>query len=536
MGNSNLVASQRGDLVSSATHNLSGSLRSWRPQLRFESSSTGFVCSLATCVILLTCDAPVVAAAPVSPQTAMPKLSAADPKREDSTEPVASQIHEPPRGQVQGPIDSATVSGANVVQPDVPLSAPAENPIQPQPSGPPTENGLRFVGVSIGDSYAAGEGNPVVPAEIDDTYARIAHANWGEPTPISDPEFRVVAGQRDVVDTVGELQSTGNGQLIVTEDELIACHRSDNAGAPRAHRMLRERYPDVDFRFAHFACSGARTSHLMRTPYSGADRDVEVRQPVQVDRARAFAELHGEFDALHISVGGNDVGFDDAIVACILTDCSQDIPEVPWDGEQVPMTDALERLSGRYEALADYIDHPPLGAEDEQAAAPQVPNDVLITAYPDPVRNSEGLPCEQYEGNAQDEPLPGIVERAETEWASHEVLGDPDTPGTLNYAIYETAALEWWPIDGHLAAFAGADYGHGYCAREHFINTNIDALEQQGDDMDLANREKLETGVKALATATGAIIGTAAGFVVGVGPALGNTGAAIGYIVGESSK
>jgi len=90
------------------------------------------------------------------------------------------------------------------------------------------------------------------------------------------------------------------------------CHRSPTAW-PRVLDALDDGYELVDLR----ACGGARTERLLG-PWT--DRD----QPAQIP-----AEPDTSVDVVLLMIGGNDAGFGDVALQCVLLDCSG----VPTSGE-----------------------------------------------------------------------------------------------------------------------------------------------------------------------------------------------------------
>ena len=116
--------------------------------------------------------------------------------------------------------------------------------------------------VSVGDSYASGEGAPDL-------------AGTGVPLP------RWRGDNRD--------------------GAAVTCHRSNNAAPAMAARLIASIRPAT---FFHFACSGAVISDVTGGQLATAARIVG-----------------GPIDALIISVGGNDVNFAEVVGSCLALPC-----------------------------------------------------------------------------------------------------------------------------------------------------------------------------------------------------------------------
>jgi len=340
----------------------------------------------------------------------------------------------------------------------VTLTLPPPTPMTPDVVGAPTANRTQFVWTALGDSYASGEGAPVRPGGFG---LGVALPDWGP--------------------AVGD----------VSLDERQSCHRSTKAGAPLANDALRREFPEVTFQFAHYACSGATTFDIMNAGYDGPDRSRQVPQPAQGERAAQFARTHGSYDAVYLSIGGNDAGFGDAIVACLgSASCHEDQIMV----EGVPIEQRLSQLPTRYRELDAYLRSPSRSAR---------PGRILLSKNPDPTIGDGGVTCGDGNGRSAGDLL-ALVSPAEAAWAREVVL-----EGGMNQAIQGTEALGWTVVDGHLEAFRN----HGFCADDNFINTNTTALAQQGDDYDLPGARET---VIAFAFVAGGLAGSFAAPVTAV--------------------
>jgi lysophospholipase L1-like esterase len=308
-----------------------------------------------------------------------------------------------------------------------------------------------WVIVSLGDSYASGEGAPDVP-----------------------------------------------GSTPTWEDRR--CHRSANAGPAQAALAFERVDPRTSVTFLSFACSGATISRLSfqdddpnkplgtgllggfrgAEPPSGTGYTPAERLPAQVD-ALALALNGRPIDALIISGGGNDMGFANVAKACVeAASCFTD-KLVWWDFNpasflQGQLSTVVSRqagfLPGRYDALAAAIHDPaPTGRPALNVAH------VFLTEYPDPTRNDNGALCPAI---LDDTPLPFSAMSATEEQAALTNVLIP-----LNSAVQAAAARNayrgWQFVSGISARFAGTGVGHGYCAADHWIRRYSESGSVQGN-------------------------------------------------------
>jgi len=213
-----------------------------------------------------------------------------------------------------------------------------------------------FVILSIGDSIASGEGDPVVEWSDDSFAMEPNNAFWDDrgsnyhvPEPVGPPE-------------AVELSRT--------------CHRSLIAGPSQASRQVAATNPSTTF--VHFACSGA-TVKTTRKNTSNA-----------VSQLRIAREHLPRIDVLLISAGANNMhgefgsGFGDLLGRCLklFDNCSND-PVFAQD-----ISDSLAELPGEYAKLDQEIHciNPDNGTREPNCTDPekQIPKLVLITEYMDP--------------------------------------------------------------------------------------------------------------------------------------------------------
>lgn len=240
---------------------------------------------------------------------------------------------------------------------------------------------MDYLVVSMGDSYASGEGNPM-----------------GNATPGTDAQW-AVEGDR--------------------------CHRSELAGPwLAAQKLAAEVAPHSSLTFVHIACSGARLTDLYgdHEPLERAHPEL----PAQVDQLRQLvcsgtgtAEQCRRIDAVTISAGGNDARFASIIVDCIADlDCaapasilnphlvgsvfgalssytgSFDFKDEGHAADQFER-DWLRRLSPRYDTLASLFVQPPFtGASLGAWGNSLEPARIYLTEYPDITTGPPSLPSD----------------------------------------------------------------------------------------------------------------------------------------------
>jgi hypothetical protein len=271
-----------------------------------------------------------------------------------------------------------------------------------------------FVVVSIGDSVASGEGNPMLPVDaLDGAYWNNLASNYAK-----------VPGVND-----------GYDSLFVHP----GCHRSAYAGPAQAAARLKQ---TNDVTFIHIACSGG----LMRNvdPAKKATRWYEVGEidevQLQLDWVR---ERVPRIDVLVISAGANNVagGFGSVVTKCLANNpfkpCSEDLEF------RETLRTSIAGLGVEYGNLQSLI-----AGGDE----PKVPSVVAITEYFDPTRDANG----DFPGPAVSVSC-GLGAISPKEW---QFLYD-EMVVPLNTQVRAAAELYGWVYVGGIA---DAFHTHGYCA------------------------------------------------------------------------
>jgi len=280
-----------------------------------------------------------------------------------------------------------------------------------------------FLIVSLGDSYASGEGVP------DRSLTR--------PRRFSKP----------------------------SEWQDKQCHRSAKSAAALAAARVENADPHTSVTFVHLACSGGTIKAGLLGRYGGAAPDAKPKKKSgQVTELKRLLRRRVP-DAVFLSVGGNDIGFSDIIIGCVKHPHCPSGPKSPGRA----FAEKIKALPGQYAKLAARLNK-------------VVPaSRVRITKYPDATRHDSGVYCGQIKTKQLlwDNPLAGgnsalQITSSEAKWASTTVLRK------LNKAISRAAKTSAWrrlaggrwdkrpgwrTIGGHLKSFKK----HGYCARDHWL-------------------------------------------------------------------
>lgn len=311
-----------------------------------------------------------------------------------------------------------------------------------QEARPGADPRSEFVIAAVGDGYASGEGNPIIPGDHD-TRGRLTGSpeEWG---PDDDPDAR-------------------------------RCHRSPLAHASRAARILRERHPDLRIRLIHVACSGAGIVTGLLEGHQGVEPgtnpDNKTALPPQIEQInRALGDTRA--DALIINIGASDIGLAEILAWC----AALPAPDCTNLGGLVE--GARERLA-RLPTLYDRLQASVRGAHTGTPYRPltilnKLPGRIYLVAYPDPTGDAEGRTCHR---TGVDAPFRNLARR-ELRWLQNDILRRLN--GALAEAAANGAALgePYTLVDSHLADFQR----HGICAPDPFFLSNRGALLAQGAD------------------------------------------------------
>jgi len=207
--------------------------------------------------------------------------------------------------------------------------------------------------VSLGDSYIAGEGG---------RWEGNSTTDWGDRRGTDRAAYRRGWFWRY------------DQELIYGDSYDTGCHRSDVAPIHSADL-------NVDAVF-NLACSGASTINVISSASGGQAYRGEAPQ---VDQLAAVAATH-DVEVVVISVSGNDLGFTDVILDCVLgyTTSTRWNPNTCYQDQQANLVAELpDAMAGVATVLADV--QSVLSANGDADAR------VILQSYPSPVPESSNI-------------------------------------------------------------------------------------------------------------------------------------------------
>ncbi len=279
--------------------------------------------------------------------------------------------------------------------------------------------------VSVGESLAAGEGNPDMPGDAADAHF--------------DP-----LNQHDCEDDTSVMLKFDLKPSMLKQPFWMEPrdHRSLRSGPALAAKQLLTEWPYIAF------LSFAKSGSVISSPE--ADNDI-LEQLEHVRRVVGNQRI----DALHISAGGNDVGFSD-----VLKTMAGDFRG----------SDAEKVLSHFMDKLLKLRDegYPKIDAKIKELGLNI--GQVLINEYPGSLFNDEN-----------DEPTKGCgVFDTSTFWSvsKRDAVAIRNMGNLLNAEVKLAANTHGWHlVDGISEKFAG----HGYCSGQSFYRFAAASCDTQGD-------------------------------------------------------
>lgn len=218
-----------------------------------------------------------------------------------------------------------------------------------------------FVIVSIGDSVASGEGNPVVPVKTTACCGHKAYWNYGDAS-------------------ISNLTHTKTAH---------ACHGSSESGPAIAARTIIHDNPSARVTFIHLACSGAHIyiKHAKGDlgNYDTSTTDNPDNAVGQLDHLATLLPKGTKIDTLLITVGADNIdgGFGNVVKACVGSppdpkiDCT-----TSTDTASVAMRESLPSIPS--------LDYSPLEAKLKSGILNVADSNVYITDYFDPTHDAAG--------------------------------------------------------------------------------------------------------------------------------------------------
>jgi len=317
--------------------------------------------------------------------------------------------------------------------------------------------------VSLGDSFASGEGNPDVVQRL-------------SPDPNGFGGFRVAASPTWI-------------------DRR--CHRSAASAHALAAMEIEKSDPHTSVTFLSFACSGASISEAMLGTYAGIE-PADPPLPSQIDQVVAAltttrASIRRSIDFVLMSIGGNDFGFGKAIELCSEADFAARVSRLPppaglprtprpfCSDPGMPVLDlvsdanlnGMNGISVRYGSLASRLNN--------HLVTGRAPKPIIyISEYPDPTSYQDGHLCGeqgprplQWRRRLLETPLPESGLYAESaKWVRDVFVA------RLNEQVRQAATKSGWTyVGGIVSAFQR----HGECADvDRWFNTEEDARRFEG--------------------------------------------------------
>jgi hypothetical protein len=310
-----------------------------------------------------------------------------------------------------------------------------------------------YVIVSMGDSQASGEGNPIAPAV---PFWTTVQTNFG-----STPKFDFLPA------TWGSVRDQN-------------CHRSANSSHARAALGLERASTHSSVMFVSAACSGTRIPHIIDASYAGQEplpgisNDPQIKQVREVLCPQGDCRNMPKIDAALITIGGNDIKFSDIVHTCAaaVTECSTDF------GFTDGVYQDINKLWPVIPTSATPADAPDEGYANLNAQLslwlPTLQK-VFVTEYPDPTHDQNGNTCEIVLQGAS--PIGTNVDIGvdDVRWASQHVIAN------LNLALSSAAAALGWHYIGNISSAFNTS---GYCALplHRIINYNESFAELQRQD------------------------------------------------------
>jgi hypothetical protein len=341
--------------------------------------------------------------------------------------------------------------------------------------------------VGMGDSFAAGEGNPDVPVRL---------------SPTRSVDYDNGSGKlRGFPARVGSWRAIGDSDFIEENARWLdqACHRSLYSHQLRVALQLAIEDPHRAVTFVGVACSGAETVSGLFLRYKGNEwvpnppefsqisavadaqcggraRDHELPEAYHMKGKipelkgglvlrKCDAEAARKIDLLLLSIGGNDIGFARLVANAVLTDGSMLRKLGGWFGQVYGFAEAgkhLDLLDDRLKAVnraVHWLLHIPWSESDR----------VILTGYPPMALLEDSTPCP--DGNAGMTVLPDF-------FLSETKAREGNAAAERLHALMQDSARQhgWTFVEDHRKVFRG----RGIC-----VAADADAAQDLADDMRL---------------------------------------------------
>jgi hypothetical protein len=300
--------------------------------------------------------------------------------------------------------------------------------------------------VGLGDSYAAGEGNPDLPAQFTEGNK--------DPDVLLTLPFKITP-RKDTNPDVGWLDRR--------------CHRSMYSYQFKTALQLALANPREAVTYVSYSCSGASTGEIINEEQKAIEGGGEL--PAQLEALRGvLADGKNpvrKIDYLLLSTGGNDVGFSKFVAYIVASKgtrwliahgINEESLKKSKEQFQEKLLTGTDKDNGNYVRLHNALLNAKTGVEIKGCEPGKPCERILLTPYPDILNDEHGEVCK---ANRQefDFPFKKDKERAKrirrlTDYvfpAIREVQQDPKIKHELG----------WTVVTGHFNDFLE----HGFCAR-----------------------------------------------------------------------
>jgi hypothetical protein len=299
--------------------------------------------------------------------------------------------------------------------------------------------------VGLGDSYAAGEGNPDIPAQF--TQGR------AEKDLVLDFGIRD-APRKDKDTEVGWLDRR--------------CHRSMYSYQFKTALHLALANPREAITYVSYSCSGATTGEIFESKQKAIEGG--GRLSVQLEALRKVLGYEEndprEIDYLLLSTGGNDIGFGKYVAYVVTTGLALRIVarginegELKKSGEKFKETliTGKGNAQGNYPRLHTALLHKLQGIKIKGCEADKPCERILLTPYPDIFMDEKGEACKANRGEF-DIPFRADAGRVERIKLLRQYVFKPLNELQLTLI---PSALGWTVVTDHFGGYSQ----HGFCAQ-----------------------------------------------------------------------
>lgn len=301
--------------------------------------------------------------------------------------------------------------------------------------------------VGLGDSYAAGEGNPDIPAQF-------TEGN-------KDPDFLFtlrlkIAPRKDGDPDVGWLDRR--------------CHRSMYSYQFKTALQLALANPREAVTYVSYSCSGATTGEIINEKQKAIEGRAELRAQLEAlrDVLDDGKNRLRKIDYLLLSTGGNDIGFGKFIAYIVTARWARWLVAHGINEESLRKSREtfLEKLltgtnkdNGNYVRLHSALLNATTGVEIKGCVPDKPCERILLTPYPDILNDEEGRLCK--------------ADRQEFDFPFEKDEGRKDRIKRLKQYVFPaireiqldsriTRGLGWTVVTGHFNDFLK----HGFCAQD----------------------------------------------------------------------